>query len=366
MNRNNGKASWIVALAITLVAVLAAFGIARLAHGMTSSRVGSFTALPLNNVSYIETVGDSLVVYDGSALSRYDSRGGNMWGESMPIGANYAVDANSHGIVLWKGNSFSVLGLSNHNNLYSGNVESDIISAKLGSRYLAVLYGADDNSIARITDVDGRVYDEIEFESQVVLDYGFFSDGSLFWAMSVDTSGTVPTCTVTTYRPSRKSMSGSISDGEQVVYHAQFEKDNICLVGEDYIKRYDYTGSEATELRTLVYGWYLMDMADSADDPLMVFAPTTQASGTPSVSDVRLIDGGTDVIVRMPFACRSLVVKGRRLYGFSDAYVMVVGAGETRARAYAMPMSVDSVVGVTDDHVAAVCSNGLYYLVTLP
>ncbi len=366
MNRKNGKASWIVALAITLAAVLAAFGAARLARNLTASRVGAYAVLPLNNVSHVQTVGNSVIVYDGSSLSRYSSGGGDLWGETLPIGANYSVDANSHGVVVWKGSSFSVYGLSNHDNLYSGNVEGDIISARLGSHYLAVLYGADDNSVVRITDVDGRLYDEIEFETQVVLDYGFFSDGSLFWAMSADTSGTVPTCSVTTYRPSRKSMSGSISDNEQVMYHAQFERDNICLVGEDYVKRYDYTGSEKTDQRTLVYGWYLMDTADTTDNPLMVFAPTGQASNTPSVSDVRLIDGDTDTIVRMPFACRSLAVKGNRLYGFSDSYMMVVTAGEPRAKAYALPMTVDSVVGVTDDHVAVVCSNGMYYLVTLP
>lgn len=366
MNRKNGRNSWIVALAITLAAVLAASGIALLAHNLTASHAGDFTPLPLSSVSYIETVGNSVVVYDGSALSRYSSKGGDMWGETMPIGANYSMEANAYGIVLWKSNSFSVLGLANHDNLYSGNVESNILSARLGSRYLAVLYGEDDDSIARITDVDGHVYDEIEFESQVVLDYGFFSDGSLFWAMSVDTSGTVPTCTVTTYRPSRKSMSGSISDAEQVIYHAQFESDNICLVGEDYIKRYDYTGSENESLRTLVYGWYLMGTASGTKDPLMVFAPTTQVTNTPSVSDVRLINGSMDTLIRMPFACRSLILKGSRLYGFSDSYVMMVDEGETQAAAYALPMTIDAVAGVTDDHVAVVSSNGIYYLVTLP
>ena len=57
---------------------------------------------------------------------------------------------------------------------------------------------------------------------------------------------------------------------------------------------------------------------------------------------------------------------GRRAFVDGEGRLGTQRAGETRARAYAMPMSVDNVVGVTDDHVAAVCSNGLYYLVTLP
>lgn len=362
--KRNGKA-WIVALAVTLCAVLVAYGVASLIHSRNTFKLGEFVALPVSNVEAIETVGESVVVYDGSTVNRYSSHGDAMWGEGVLVGANYTLDANEHGIVLYKGNSFSVLRLSDHQNLYSNNLEADIISAKLGSKYLAVLYGEDDNCIARICDMDGRVQDEITFESQVVVDYGFFSDGSLFWVMAMDTSGTVPTCTVTTYRLSRRSMLGSISDAEQVVYHAQFENDNICLVGEDYIKHYDNVGNEKSDERTLVYGWYLMDVTDSTDSTMMVFVPETQATNSPSISDVRLIDGATDNIVRMPFAARSLIAKENSLYGFSDAYVMIGSLTADTVKAYQLPVSVDEVVGVTDDRVAVIFSNNIYYLVAL-
>lgn len=365
MNKRLNGSPWIVTLAVTLAAVLVAYGVASLIHNMTAFSMGDFSVMPVSNVEYIETVGDSVVVYDGSTINRYSSHGDEMWDGGVLVGANYTVDTNSHGIVLWKGNSFSVLRLSDHQNLYSNNLDSDIISAKLGSKYLAVLYGEDDNCKARICDMDGRVQDEITFESQVVVDYGFFSDGSLFWVMAMDTSGTVPTCTVTTYRLSRRSMLGSIADGEQVVYHAQFENDNICLVGEEYIKRYDEVGNEQPDRRTLVYGWYLMDVADSSASPMMVFVPDTQATNTPTISDVRLISGATDNIVRMPFACRRLFAKGERLYGFSDTYVMTGSLHSDAVKAYQLPITVEDVIGITDDHVAVIYSNNMYYLVAL-
>ena len=364
MNGKHRGKPWIIALAVTLCAVLAAYGVASLIHNMTAFKLGDYTALPISNVEYIESVGDSVVVYDGSTINRYSSHGEEMWGDGVLVGANYTVDTNEHGIVLWKGNSFSVLRLSDHQNLYSNNLESDIISAKLGSKYLAVLYGEDDNCTARICDMDGRVQDEIVFESQVVVDYGFFSDGSLFWAMAMDTTGTVPTCTVTTYRLSRRSMLGSISDAEQVIYHAQFESDNICLVGEDYIKRYDEVGNEQKDARTLVYGWYLMEVADGAN-PMMVFVPDTQATNTPSISDVRMICGSQDRMIRMPFAAQSLFAKGKTLYGFSDAYVMIGSLDKADVSAYQLPVRVDDVAGVTDDRVAVIYSNNVYYLVAL-
>lgn len=366
MNGNNHGRTWIIALAVTLVSVLAALGAAKLIHNLTAFGMGSYTALPVSNVRYIETVDDSVVVYDGSTLQRFSSRGESLWGdEGVLVGANYTVDTNDYGIVMWKGNSFSVMRLSDHQNVSSNNLEGDIISAKLGSKYLAVLYGEDDNCKARITDMDGRVQDEIAFESQVVVDYGFFSDGTLFWVMAMDTSGTVPTCTVTTYRLSRRSMLGSIADGEQVIYHAQFESDNICLVGEEYIKHYDEIGNEKVEERTLVYGWYLMDVADAAVNPMMVFVPETQATNSPLVSDVRLISGNVDNIIRMPFAAHSLYANGSTLYGFSDSAVMVGSLHSDVVEAYQLPVPAVDVAGVTDDGVAVIYSNNMYYLVAL-
>lgn len=365
MNGKNYGRTWIVALAVTLCAVLLSYGAASLIHNLTDFHMGDFSVLPVTNVESIETIGDSVVVYDGSTLNRFSSHGDPMWDDGVIIGPNCTVDVNDHGVVMWKDNSFTVLRLSDHQNLYSNNLDADIISAKLGSKYLAVLYGNDDNCKARICDMDGRVQDEITFESQVVVDYGFFSDGALFWVMAMDTSGTVPTCTITTYRLSRRSMLGSIADGEQVIYHAQFESDNICVVGDEYIKRYDDVGNEKTAERTLVYGWYLMDVDDRMSAPMMVFVPETQATNTPSISDVRLISGDIDNIIRMPFAAGSLFAKGEALYGFSESNVMVGNLHSKEVRAYQLPMTAEDVAGVTDDNVAVIYSNNMYYLVAL-
>lgn len=363
MNRQNTAMTWIVTLAVTLLSVLLAFGIARLVNSLNDFDMGEYTALPAGNIAYIQTVDDSVVVYDGSKLDRFSSRGDSLWGDGAIVGANYNVSANSHGIVLWKGNSFSVLRLSDHQNLYSNNLDGEIISARLGSKYLAVLYGDEDSCSARICDMDGRVQDEIAFDSQVIVDYGFFSDGSLFWVMSMDTSGTVPTCRVSTYRLVRKSMLGSIADGEQVVYHARFEPDNICLVGEEYIKHYDEVGKENTAERRLVYGWYMTDGAD--DEDMMVFVPDLNVSGTAKVSDVRLIRGDADRILRLPFAAHSLFAKGDTLYAFSDSCVMIGSLNSDTMKAYPLPVPASDVVGVTDDGVAVIDSNNVYYLVSL-
>ena len=97
----------------------------------------------------------------------------------------------------------------------------------------------------------------------------------------------------------------------------------------------------------------------------MVFVPETQATNSPLVSDVRLISGSVDNIIRMPFAAHSLYANGSTLYGFSDSAVMVGSLASDEVKAYQLPVTASDVAGVTDDGVAVIYSNNMYYLVAL-
>ena len=111
-------------------------------------------------------------------------------------------------------------------------------------------------------------------------------------------------------------------------------------------------------------GWFLMDVSDG-EKPMMVFVPDTHASNTPTISDVRLISGTQDQILRMPFPAHSVFAKGSTLYGFSGSNVMIGSIDSEVLTAYQLPMSVSDVAGVTDDNVAVIDSNNTYYLVAL-
>ena len=83
--------------------------------------------------------------------------------------------------------------------------------------------------------------------------------------------------------------------------------------------------------------------------------------------DVRMMRAGVDQIVRMPFACATLVAKGDRVYGFSaDGQVMVARTGVQKVDAYALNTPAAEVYGVTDDRVAVMGAGNTVYLVTLP
>ena len=249
---------------------------------------------------------------------------------------------------------------------YSGALETDVLSASIGERYTAVLLGPEYNSTIVLMEPGGRRVNNITLTNQTVIDYGFFSNGSLLWVMSLDTSGTVPSCTVNTYRPG-KEMVGSIHDNEQLMYGVVFQSSYFCCAGDTFLKTYDYTGREDKSRRHKVYGWYMAALDESVlDDPLMAFVPNAQYDSDRGMQDVRLIRSNADQQVRMPYGCQHLTARGNRVYGFStEGYVSIATQGSQRVAAYALPVSFDKVYGVTDDGMAILGNGNIIYILNL-
>jgi hypothetical protein len=98
----------------------------------------------------------------------------------------------------------------------------------------------------------------------------------------------------------------------------------------------------------------------------MAYAPMAQVGAAFKVSDVRLISGGTDRTIRMPFPCHALAVHEGKVYGFSDQYVMSCGVGDKKASVMQLPVWCDGLLGITANNSAVVVSGESIYLVTLP
>ena len=246
----------------------------------------------------------------------------------------------------------------------AGEQDTAVTSAKLGAKYAAVLLEGDSNRVL-VMESGGREVYTVDAGQLTVVDYGFYSSGSLLWVMALDTTGSTPTCAIYTYKPRSMSIIGNISDTEQLMYAVTFQTDRICTAGVTYYKVYDYNAREIESQRKLVYGWYLIS-ADEGDDPLQAFVPTGQSDGTDNLRDVRMLRNGVDRTVHMPYACRSIVARGDWVYGFSpEGYVMQASPARQKVDAYKMDFYIDRVYGVTESGVAVVSSGSTIYLITL-
>ena len=355
---------WAIALLIVAFVCVIALLAGRIIGNATHRGAYGYRAIQLATNLGVDVVDDGFVYYDGSYIGAVTTEGRTKW--TYLIGKNAGFNANANGVAAWEGDSLTVIDGQTGTPSFSGAMETDVLSANIGEKYTAVLLGPEHNSTIVLMEPGGRRVNSITLTNQTVIEYGFFSNGSLLWVMSLDTSGTVPSCTVNTYRPG-KEMVGSIHDNEQMVYGVVFQSSYFCCVGDTFLKIYDYTGKEDKSRRRQVYGWYMAGLDDGVlDDPLMAFVPNAQYDSKSGMQDVRMIRSNFDQQVRMPYGCQALIARNDRVYGFStEGYVSIATLGKQKVEAYALPMAFDKVYGVTADNVAVLGNGNVIYILNL-
>lgn len=365
MERNQRKRiPWAIALLIVVFTCVIAYCGVLILDRITHESAYNYKTVEIAANNGLEAVDTGFIYYDGSSISFVSTDAKMKW--SYLIGSNADFDATNYGVAAWANSSLTLIDADIGTTTFSGTMESDILSANVGEKYTAVLLGPEHNSTIVLMEQGGRKVNSITLTNQTVIDYGFFSKGSLLWVMSLDSSGTVPSCTINTYRPG-KEVVGSIHDNEQMMYGVVFQSSYFCCAGDTYLKVYDYTGvNEDKAQRKLVYGWYMAALDHVEDNPMMAFVPSAQFDSTDGMHDVRMIRANLDQQVRMPYKCQSLFAKNDRVYGFStEGYVMIATQGQQQVSAYSLPMLFDRVYGVTADNVAILGNGNIIYLLNL-
>lgn len=364
MEKNRkGKIPWTIALLIVVFTCVVAYCGSLIFNRVTRRSAYDYKTVEIANNQGIETVDSGFVYYDGSSIGLVNTDATLKW--SYRIGANADFDATNYGVAAWSGTSLTLIDAELGTTTFSGTMESEILSARIGEKYTSILLGPEHNSTIVLMEQGGRRVNSITLTNQTVINYGFFSNGSLLWVMSLDSSGTVPSCTVNTYRPG-KEIVGSIHDNEQLMYGVVFQSSYFCCAGDTYLKVYSYTGDEDKSRRKLVYGWYMAGLSSAEDDPMMAFVPNDQYDSESGMHDVRMIRANLDQQVRMPYGCQSLIPRNDRVYGFStEGYVMIAVQGQQKVDAYRLPMLFDKVYGVTADNAAVLGNGNIIYLLNL-
>ena len=362
-SKRSKRLPWAIALLVVVFVCVVAFLGSRIINRITQKKPYQYESINIASNAGLEVVSDGFVYYDGSSIGAVTTEAKLKWSYLIGKGADF--DATDSGVAAWSGESLTLIDSSTGTTTFSGSMEAEVLSARIGEKYTAVLLGPEHDSTIVLMESGGRKVNSITLKSQTVIDYGFFSKGSLMWVMSLDTSGTVPNCTINTYRPGKERV-GMIRDNEQLMYGVVFQSSYFCCAGDTYLKVYDYTGNEDKTRRRLVYGWYMAALDSALDDPMMAFVPNDQFDSSAGMKDVRMIRANFDQQVRMPYGCQSLIARNNRVYGFStDGYVMIAEQNVPSVVAYKLPMLFDKVYGVTGNNFAVLSSGTTVYLLNL-
>ena len=361
--KRNERLPGAIALLIVVFTCVIALVAGRIIINTSRHGAYSFKSVSIPSNLSMEVVDDGFIYYDGSSIAAVSTEAKVKW--SYLIGKNADFDTTKFGVAGWTGNSLTLIDAANGTTTFSGSMDAEVLSARIGEKYTAVLLGPEHDSTIVLMERGGRKVNSITLTSQTIIDYGFFSKGSLLWVMSLDSSGTVPSCTINTYRPGKERV-GMIHDNEQMMYGVVFQSSYFCCPGDTYLKVYDYTGSEDKSKRKLVYGWYMAALDESVDDPMMAFVPNDQFDSSEGMKDLRMIRAGLDQQVRLPYGCQSLIARNNRVYGFStEGYVVIAEQGKTSVDAYRLPMQFDKIYGVTANNYAVLGNGTTIYMLNL-
>lgn len=356
----NGRAS--IALAVALA--LAAYLLASFLKSATNTPLSGAIRLNVPSNREIQVHGSNILFLEGSVLHSLDSSGNYIWNLSFELDSQF--DVSDYGVAMWSNRQLLLAARDTGHSLFTKRLDEKVLSAKAGDRYVAAIIGEENDNTVVIMNHSGDIVDTLtDFKGYTVLDFGFFDGRELFWIMTLDSTGSVPNCRISTFIPAKRET-GSITDNEQVIYEVMFRSSYIQAVGTNYIRLYDYTGSEQTKERCLVYGWYLEDVDKRTDNPLMLFVPNSQVEDEAQISDVRMIRGSSEFIIHLPVACRLLCANGNDFYGFSRDSVVKGTFGQKTSSLYKLPVTVDNVIGITDDNTAVVTSAGSIFLIQMP
>ena len=133
------------------------------------------------------------------------------------------MQASDSGVAAWIGDSLTLINGTTGAAEFSGKMGGNILSARLGPQYAAVVLEPEHDSTIVLMESGGRRVDSITLSGKTVIDYGFFNTtGDLFWVMTLDTTGTAPSCTLSTYRPGKRIV-GQITDSVQAVSYTHLD-----------------------------------------------------------------------------------------------------------------------------------------------
>lgn len=365
MDRRKRRNPWAIVLLILVLCFGVAYGCASLGTRIfASNHFGQTKTVDIANLQGLNVVADGFVYYDGSTISHISSDGDAGW--SYLVGANAGFNASNYGIAVWQQNTLTLIDSDTGETTFTGAMEANVISACIDDHYAAVLIGTETSGTMILMESDGRQVSQIILNDVTVIDFGFFSNGSLLWVMLLDSNGTAPTCDIQTYRPG-KEIVGSIHDNEQLSYAVMFQSNQVLVAGDTYLRTYDYTGTEDASLRRLIYGWYLASSDSNATDPLMAFVNDAQLQGNSSIRDLRLVRTNYDRVLRLPFGCMDVLSRGDIVYGFSDdGHLVLASTSQVSPTAYQLNLQhIETVYGMTNDNVAILGNGDSVYLVSL-
>ena len=322
-----------------------------------SNKSASAVRLRCTSSQDVTPFGNDILYYDGMTMYCLQSNGHERW--SYALGENASFTCSDTVVAAWMGSQLHIVD-KNGKTTYNESLANAIQFVRVGSKYVAVVMGADTSPTLVIKDMQGTTMDQESnaYKDSVILDVGFFSDGEFLWTTSLDAFGSVPDTLLNTYRVSA-TASGGISLGDNLVYAVVYAGTELNVISTRQLRKYDYRGTQDQAGNVLVYGWQLEDAAPSGAEAMLLFKPAKSTKYLASINQLRLIWGKTDRRYSLPSECSGAALYNKRIYAFANDMIYRADLGSRRFT----PISISHLIeGHTVTGCLGILKNGVALL----
>lgn len=309
------------------------------------------------------TTDSSIYFIQDAQLTCIDYADNEKWRTEL-LAANMKVTASSTLVAAYDNTKVQMFTY-NGEPLSSKEFYGTVSQVRCGKTLTAVLNTDYENSNRVIVlDSTGKEVTRYEFSGKYILDFGFYTDDSLY-IYTLDSGSVVPVSRVMTYSDTQANT-GNLAIESQLLQHILFLSDSLYAVGTNQIIQMDYIGTRMNE--KLIYGWEYADALTSRNNtPTILMVPGGERSGQQMISTARvLVLGASDVFVQMPSATIEVSLGSDKLYAYTANMIRTISlSGETLSER-ALPFEATGFVPLSTKKHALAFAGETVYMINLP
>ena len=191
-----------------------------------------------------------------------------------------------------------------------------------------------------LLDRKGAEITKLNYEDQYIVDFGFFSQGSIF-VQTLATDTLSPKSMIMTYSNTLNNT-GNIRIDFELIQHLEFQESEMIAVCTNHILTLDYVGSKKDE--KLIYGWKYKDSYITSGKSVFLFTQGGETTSEGLIHTARICElGKADVYLQLPAGTIDISLGKDKIYAFTDSLVRVYNLSGSIISEHTFPYTAEKL-----------------------
>lgn len=272
----------------------------------------------------VTSSGNGILYKNLNSLTLMDLEGATVW--TLSVDSNASDFIASDAVIATYGKRSAQFFTYDKKQLFQTSLDKDILSIRCGTNTVGILTTTQDadgrkHSYIYMYDLTGNNVGEIDMKDRQIIDFGVYGASDMFWTLSLDTSGVVPSSYIVTFKQDG-TITNSIEVNTQIVEKVSITGDTIYASGTNSLISYTYFGEKKDD--TLIYGWQPYDESIEASNIRMLYKTRASSDETGTISSIKLLDSTlSEIMIYFPREIFTAIINQNSIYAFAKDTIYV-------------------------------------------